>query len=70
MADANGDFSIKITNKDGINQLDFLAVDPYGHQIFRAFPILWLGFSKHGGRAPRQDLNATTRKRRAAVRPG
>ena len=36
VADANGNFSLKVDLTDGINQLDFQAVDPYGRQTLRA----------------------------------
>jgi hypothetical protein len=46
VADAHGNFSYKNHLTAGINQLDFQAVDPYGHQLLRAFPIYWLDFGK------------------------
>jgi hypothetical protein len=46
VADAHGNFSYTDHLTDGINQLDFQAVDPYGHQTLRAFPIYWLDFGK------------------------
>jgi hypothetical protein len=54
VADANGNFSIKVKQTDGINQLDFLAVDHYGQQDLRAFPILWLGFSQFEAAHPKK----------------
>jgi hypothetical protein len=45
--DAQGNFSIKVHNTTGLNNFDFLIVDPYGRQLVRAFPIVWLGFGKN-----------------------
>jgi len=52
VADAHGNFSLKVKLTDGINQFDFQAVDPYGQQTLRAFPILWLGFAKYENAHP------------------
>jgi hypothetical protein len=55
VADANGNFSEKVHQSDGINQLDFLAIDAYGQQSqFRAFPIYWLGFARFEAAHPRK----------------
>jgi hypothetical protein len=45
VADANGNFSLTFNQSNGINQLDFQAVDHFGQQARRSFPMLWLGFS-------------------------
>jgi len=38
---------MKLDQSDGINQLDFRAIDAYGRQSpLRAFPILWLNFAQ------------------------
>ena len=50
-----GNFSLKVKLSDGINQFDFQAVDPYGQQTLRAFPILWLGFAKYESDHPKND---------------
>jgi hypothetical protein len=55
VADAQGNFSIKVKMSDGINELDLQAVDPYGQQTLRAFPILWLGFAKYESAHPKND---------------
>jgi hypothetical protein len=55
VANAKGDFSIKVKMSDGINQFDLQAVDPYGQQTLRAFPIRWLGFAKYASAHPRND---------------
>ncbi|MCA1685983.1 MAG: hypothetical protein LC745_08375 [Planctomycetia bacterium] len=52
VADARGNFAVKVRQTDGINQLNFLAVDPFGHQKLLAFPILWLGFGKYEAAHP------------------
>jgi hypothetical protein len=53
-ADARGNYSIPVTLTDGINQFDLLAVDPYGHQKPRSFPIHWLGFAAYENAHPRK----------------
>ena len=52
VADANGNFSFKDDLSDGINQLDLQAVDSYGRQTLRAFPIYWLDFAKYENAHP------------------
>ncbi len=47
VADANGNFSLKVNLTDGINQFDLQVVTHYGQQTLRAFPIRWLGFAKY-----------------------
>ncbi|MBX6313041.1 MAG: hypothetical protein IRY99_09030 [Isosphaeraceae bacterium] len=44
--DAQGRFSVVVHNQEGINNYEFLAIDPYGQQTIRAFPILWLPFAE------------------------
>lgn len=53
VADARGNFSIKLTLTAGINQEDFQAVDAYGQQKLRAFPIFWTNFRAYEMRHPR-----------------
>jgi hypothetical protein len=55
VADAKGNFSLKVKMSDGINQFDLEAVDPYSQQTLRAFPIRWLGFAKYESAHPRND---------------
>ena len=45
VANAKGNFSLNVTLENGINQLDVQAVDHFGQQNLRAFPIYWTGFS-------------------------
>lgn len=53
VADRNGNFSFPFKNSDGINQLDLLAVDPFGHQVLRAYPVYWTGFAAYEAAHPR-----------------
>ncbi len=55
VADANGNFTYKVTLTDGINQLDFQVVTPFGQQLLRAFPIYWLNFAQYEAAHPRKD---------------
>ena len=55
VADAQGNFSYTYNLADGINQLDFQVVDPYGHQVLLAFPIYWLNFAGYEAAHPKQD---------------
>lgn len=43
--DARGNFSLRVTNKEGLNNFNFLAIDPYGQQAIRSFPIFWTRFA-------------------------
>ena len=52
VADAQGNFSLKVRLRDGINQLDFQAVDAYGQQRLRAYPIYWLDFARYENAHP------------------
>ena len=54
VADARGNFSIKVDLTNGINQLNLQAVDPYGQQTLLAFPIYWLGFARYANAHPRR----------------
>jgi hypothetical protein len=55
VADAKGDFSISAHLSAGINQEDFQAVDRYGQQTLRAFPIYWLNFAQYSAAHPRNN---------------
>lgn len=55
VADANGNFSYVLHQTDGINQLDFQVVTPYGQQYLRAFPVYWLNFAQYEQAHPRKD---------------
>lgn len=44
--DANGFFTIRADNTQGINIYNFKVLDPYGHQYIRSFPVLWQAFAK------------------------
>ena len=52
VANAQGNFSYQDHLTSGINSLDFQVVDPYGHQLLRAFPLLWLGFGQYENAHP------------------
>ena len=43
-ADARGNFALRVRNGEGLTNYNFLAIDPYGQQVIRAFPVLWLDF--------------------------
>ncbi|MDG3004762.1 hypothetical protein [Paludisphaera mucosa] len=53
VADEHGYFRYSTTLTDGINQLDFQVVDPFGRQVLRAFPIYWLDFAQYEAAHPR-----------------
>jgi hypothetical protein len=55
VADAKGNFYLKVKLTSGINEFDFQAVDPYGQQTLRAFPILWMGFANYESAHPVND---------------
>jgi hypothetical protein len=38
---AKGEFSFVVTNKDGVNNNDFLVIDPYGQQHVQDYPIYY-----------------------------
>jgi len=52
--DAGGSFEVKATNTDGINNNDFLILDPFHHQLVRDFPVFWISFA-----APRSKLRSS-----------
>jgi hypothetical protein len=42
---AKGFFSITSTNTEGLNNNNFLIIDPFGHQLIIDFPVLWIPFA-------------------------
>jgi hypothetical protein len=48
--DTRGLFRIQVTNKEGLNNYNFLAIDPYGQQTIRDFPIFWSSFAAPGSK--------------------
>ena len=46
--DAHGNFSIQVQNTSGLNNYEFLVIDPYGQQKIRAFPIFWVAYAASG----------------------
>lgn len=55
VANAQGNFTYKFYLYGGINQLDFQAVDPYGQQITRSFPIYWTTYRAFAMKHPVND---------------
>jgi Dockerin type I domain len=48
-ADSRGFFSIVTTNTEGLNNNDFLILDPFGHPLIRDFPIFWIPYATGKG---------------------
>jgi hypothetical protein len=48
--DADGFFSVQRKNKEGINNNDFLILDPFGHQLIHDFPVFWIPFAAPGSK--------------------
>jgi hypothetical protein len=44
--DAHGNFSLAAKNKEGLNNYEFLVIDPFGHQKIRDFPVFWIPFAQ------------------------
>ncbi len=42
--DAQGNFAVQETNSTGVNTYNFLVIDPYGQQLIRSYPVLWIPF--------------------------
>jgi hypothetical protein len=47
--DANGFFSITAQNSEGLNNNDFLILDPFGQHIIMDFPIYWIPYATGKG---------------------
>jgi hypothetical protein len=47
--DANGFFSITARNTEGLNNNDFLIVDPFGQRLIIDFPIFWIPYATGRG---------------------
>jgi hypothetical protein len=43
--DARGFFTVKADNSQGVNTTNFLIIDPYGRQLVRSYPVLWIPFA-------------------------
>jgi hypothetical protein len=56
--DANGFFSITARNTEGLNNNDFLILDPFGQQIIMDFPIFWIPFATGKG-VPRENVRSS-----------
>ncbi len=50
VADAQGNFAIKVRNREGLTNYNFLAIDPYGQQVTRVYPVYWLDFAAPGSK--------------------
>jgi hypothetical protein len=57
-ADAKGNFSIQVKNSDGVNNNDFLVVDPFGQQKIMDFPIYYFPAVFRSGRTAPPPLVA------------
>ena len=49
VADANGFFSITAKNTEGLNNNDFLILDPFGQRMIIDFPIYWIPYATGRG---------------------
>ncbi len=47
--DANGFFSVTSTNTQGLNNNDFLILDPFGQQMIIDFPVFWIPYATGRG---------------------
>jgi hypothetical protein len=47
--DANGFFSVKSVNTEGLNNNDFLILDPFGQHMIIDFPIYWIPYATGRG---------------------
>ncbi|MFO0954115.1 MAG: hypothetical protein U0835_23765 [Isosphaeraceae bacterium] len=52
--DAQGDFRITVTNREGLNNYNFLAVDNFGRQRIQDLPIVWLDYGAYEDLHPRK----------------
>jgi hypothetical protein len=44
--DARGHFSFSAHNKEGLNNYEFLVMDPFGNQKIRALPVFWIPYAQ------------------------
>jgi hypothetical protein len=42
---AKGFFTLSTKNNQGVNTTNLLIIDPYGRQIVRSYPVLWIPFA-------------------------
>ncbi len=47
---ASGVFTVPVKLTDGLNNFNFLILDPFGRQLIRSFPIFWLPFAAPGSK--------------------
>ncbi len=64
--DAQGNFSVTSTNKDGINNNDFLVIDPWGQQKIFDYPIYYFPAASSSGRPSPKPLGTSS----GAAQPG
>ncbi len=48
--DADGLFSVNETLTQGVNNFNFLVIDPWGRQLIRSYPVFWLPFAAPGSK--------------------
>jgi hypothetical protein len=48
--DIHGNFSAKVKLVDGLNNFNFLTIDPYGQQHIQDYPIFWMAFAAPGSK--------------------
>ena len=48
--DANGFFRIPSTNSAGLNNNDFLILNPFGRQLIQDLPVFWIPFAVSGSK--------------------
>ena len=46
--DADGLFSVNERSTQGINNFNFLVIDPWGRKVIRPYPVFWLPFAAPG----------------------
>lgn len=44
--DEHGNFTLTGTNNTGLNNFQFLVIDPFGNQVTRLFPVFWIPFAQ------------------------
>jgi hypothetical protein len=47
---SSGYFTVPVTMTEGINNFNFLVLDPFGRQLIRSYPIFWLPFAAPGSK--------------------
>ena len=47
--DANGFFTFQAKNDSGLNNNNFLVIDPFGGRLVRSFPVFWIPYATGKG---------------------